>query len=90
MNPFWYDHMACRDVDPRIFDGTEDRSAAQRGRRYVIDWSEARETCGRCPVTAECLDYVTSQPIEWGTDNAFAAGKTPHELRVERRKRGRR
>lgn len=75
----WWDRMACRDVDPSIFDAE---------RRIVRgQWAEAKATCGKCPVRAECLKYVLEMPLDFYGDQSFAAGHTPDEINQMRRNR---
>lgn len=75
----WWERGECRTADPRIFDGK------------ASPWSDAKRLCRRCPVQAECLEYVLSLPLDshvQGTERSYAAGFTPKELDMIRRKRG--
>lgn len=77
----WYLRGACREKDPRVFDGPEHGSMGNRDTQR--DWSLAKMVCSRCQVQPECLDYVLDMPM----DGAFAAGLEPVELNRLREKR---
>ena len=96
----WWDDMACKNVDPQIFDEKilrggrppKNLEAGQPWRQQ--DWSRAASICGRCTVRNDCLEYVMSMPVETfvgpGT-RTFAAGYTPDQLdQIRRRRRTRR
>jgi WhiB family redox-sensing transcriptional regulator len=75
----WWERGACRTVPPQIFDVPDFHRAQAR------DWSEARAVCARCPVRAECLEWVLGmEHSEWHP--FFAAGQPPERLAALRRK----
>lgn len=67
--PAWWDHAACRGVGPERFFPSGSDSAAKAVRK------EAKETCARCPVVAECLAHairVDEPEGVWGGVTAAA------------------
>lgn len=54
----WMSRAACRGLDPTLF-------FAERGEST----DEAKQVCGRCPVTSQCVEYAagTNQKLGiWG------------------------
>lgn len=51
----WWRHAACVDEDPELFFpvGVAGPAAQEQQAR-------AKEVCGRCPVSGECLEYAMS------------------------------
>jgi hypothetical protein len=47
----WQDDSACRDADPRLFDG-----------ETSVERVAAAALCADCPVRAKCLDSALAQP----------------------------
>ena len=68
--PDWMEHAACLDANPEAFFPPGDNE-------HTADWTEARATCARCPVTADCLRYA----IDTRDGHAFLAGLTPEQRR---------
>jgi WhiB family redox-sensing transcriptional regulator len=62
----WARRALCADVDPEIFFPANGDPA-----------TEARQVCGRCPVTAECLAYSLSNNEAYG----IWGGLDPEERR---------
>lgn len=50
--PAWYDHAACRDMDPDLFFP----AAGGNGGPTV------RQVCGTCPAQPDCLTYALDRP----------------------------
>lgn len=73
----WRDQALCRDTDPDLFFpvGTTGQALVQIG--------HAKQVCGQCPVTSECLEFalVTNQ------DSGIWGGLSEEERRVIRRRR---
>jgi WhiB family transcriptional regulator, redox-sensing transcriptional regulator len=76
----WQKHAACRDLDSEYFfwgHGTHGGGTPDAVKRVAFD------TCKRCPVQPECLDYAVTmvEPAGiWG-------GLTPRQRRKLRRQR---
>jgi len=73
----WRDGALCRDTDPALFFpvGTTGNALVQ------ID--QARNVCGECKVTSDCLNYA----LDTNQDSGIWGGLTEEERRVIRRKR---
>lgn len=84
-NEEWWEQGRCRGANPAVFDGVE--LVNRHDRR---DWSEARRLCEECTVIEQCLEFMLSFPFERTIDKAYAAGRTPYELRKLREERARR
>jgi WhiB family redox-sensing transcriptional regulator len=74
--PEWQQQAACRGVGPEIFYSTHPHDAAQ-----------AREYCGRCPVTESCLQYAIDGAERYGV---WAALGVKDRRKVSTRTRGQR
>lgn len=70
----WAARALCADVDPEIFFPPNGDPA-----------TEARQICGQCPVTAECLAYALSNHEAYG----IWGGLDPEERRSLSRQRSR-
>lgn len=69
--PTWRLDAACRDSDPGIFWPDN------------LDYREARETCGRCPVLKECfLDAIATGDV--GKNTVYRAGMSGEKRRKMR------
>lgn len=83
----WRERAACRGLPVEWWFG--DAGA---------DYARARTICAGCPVTSECLDFITSVPVygsvyapdgfggEWRSHGMWG-GTTPRERRAVRRRR---
>lgn len=73
----WRDNALCRDTDPELFFpvGTTGQALVQ------IDY--AKQVCGSCPVTNECLDFA----LATNQDSGIWGGLSEEERRVIRRRR---
>lgn len=66
----WMEHAACAGMDPELF-------FPEVGGVLAYETSFVRQTCGGCPVRAECLADAMAEPARigvWG-------GTTLHERR---------
>lgn len=72
----WVDRALCAGADPELFFPAFRPGTPQYDRQAAA----AKRICRRCPVTAECLAWVSAA----GDDHAIAGCTTP----VERRRRG--
>ncbi|RCG27222.1 WhiB family transcriptional regulator [Sphaerisporangium album] len=77
----WQKRGACRDEDPELFHPVSDLLSEQIER--------ARAVCRSCPVYAECLDYVVTNPAKarygiWAatTESERRAMRTPERTAV--------
>ncbi len=51
----WEDEARCNAYDPEIFFAPRARSERR-----------AKAICGKCPVTAQCLDYAVASRMDFG------------------------
>jgi WhiB family redox-sensing transcriptional regulator len=68
----WRDRAACRDADPELFFPITDMGPGAR------QTTEAKAVCGRCPVSAQCLDYALDNAL----DHGVFGGTTERERRA--------
>jgi WhiB family redox-sensing transcriptional regulator len=72
----WMDSAACVGMDPEVFFVDTRRVKTKAETRLALD------TCARCPVSAECLEYNIDEPFGiWG-------GKTAEERQKIRKEYG--
>ncbi|HRE02256.1 MAG TPA: WhiB family transcriptional regulator [Ilumatobacteraceae bacterium] len=73
----WRQYSLCRDTDPDLFFpvGTTGHALTQIAR--------AKEVCGECPVSIECLEFA----LETNQDSGIWGGLSEEERRVIRRRR---
>jgi WhiB family redox-sensing transcriptional regulator len=71
----WRNQSICRDTDPDLFFpvGTTGHALTQIAR--------AKEVCGECPVSSECLEFA----LETNQDSGIWGGTSEEERRVMRR-----
>lgn len=69
LDPGWRDRAACIGEDRRIFFPTGHGSGGQ---------VEAKKVCARCPVQAECLDWVLRN-VRQGDDYGIWSGTNKNE-----------
>ena len=71
----WRRHAICRDTDPDLFFpvGTTGHALVQIDR--------AKQVCGECPVSVDCLDYA----METNQDSGIWGGTSEEERRTMRR-----
>ena len=71
----WRRHAICRDTDPDLFFpvGTTGHALVQIDR--------AKQVCGECPVSVDCLDYA----LETNQDSGIWGGTSEEERRTMRR-----
>lgn len=90
MADVWWEDMACRAADPRVFE--EPPLPVGKKRNSWIDkrWAEpALEMCGGCKVRERCLDEALGAP--WNHDQQLQArmvigGLMPDEFETLRRR----
>jgi WhiB family redox-sensing transcriptional regulator len=73
--PQWFEHAACRGLDPNIF------FAENAGKHNV--YVAAIEICHSCPVKQDCLDYAIVTRQEHG----MWGGMSERQRRRERKAR---
>lgn len=73
----WRDHALCRDTDPELFFPVGATGVALT----AID--QAKQVCGECHVSAECLDFA----LDTNQDSGVWGGLSEEERRVIRRER---
>lgn len=76
----WRASAACRDEDPELFFPTG------AGNTYWWQVQDAKRVCGRCPVTADCLQ----EALALNCDDGIWGGLEPQErsdIRLGRRYR---
>jgi hypothetical protein len=76
---------ACRGVDPELFFGPADSSAAQA----LFDWErQALSVCAGCPVQATCLTAALEFPVDeqHGVIGGMTAGHRRVQLRSSRQR----
>lgn len=83
----WAKHAACKDQDPEMFFPYRHpgMSSPAEEAAYWGDIQQAKETCERCPVRQECLDWALSKPERAG----IWGGATEEERHRLRRARAR-
>lgn len=72
----WRSCAACRDVDPELFFPIGNTGPALR------QIEEAKQVCGRCKVTEECLRWA----LESGQDSGVWGGLSEDERRALKRR----
>lgn len=76
----WQAEAACRGMNPDIF--------FWGGAKMTDDRTQANQTCARCPVRRECLDFAMDNNIHdgtWGGVNEMDRAR----MRRQRQKRAR-
>jgi WhiB family redox-sensing transcriptional regulator len=71
----WADLAECKGVDPEIFYPITEAGPA------LMQLSEAKTICRRCPVASDCLDWA----LRAGEPDGIWGGTTPEERRYLRR-----
>ncbi|PRY00553.1 WhiB family transcriptional regulator [Allonocardiopsis opalescens] len=71
----WVDRAACHSVDPEVFFPVSPDGPG------AMDVRRAKAVCGRCRVSAECLDWA----LRAGEADGVWGGTTPEERRYLRR-----
>ena len=71
----WRSRAICRDTDPDLFFPIGTTGQA------LLQISRAKEVCGECPVSSDCLDYA----LETNQDSGIWGGTSEEERRVLRR-----
>jgi WhiB family transcriptional regulator, redox-sensing transcriptional regulator len=71
----WRNQSICRDTDPDLFFPVGTTGQA------LIQIARAKEVCGECPVSAECLAFA----LETNQDSGIWGGTSEEERRVMRR-----
>lgn len=66
----WRARSACRDEDPELF-----FPSATTGPDFERQVAAAKEICGRCEVSFECLQYAVAN----GEEAGIWGGMTEHE-----------
>jgi WhiB family transcriptional regulator, redox-sensing transcriptional regulator len=72
----WRTGAICRDTDPELFFPVGTTGYA------LVQIDRAKEVCGQCPVSRDCLDYA----LETNQDSGIWGGTSEEERRVIRRK----
>lgn len=72
----WQEKAACRGANTDMFFMEEHQNGINQKKLVV-----ARETCGGCSVSKECLDFALDNYIDFG----IWAGTTPLQRKVMRR-----
>jgi len=75
----WRDRAACRDEDPELFFAVGTSGPA------LLQITEAKAVCRRCPVSAECLSYA----LRMGCDDGVFGGMSADERRALKRRNAR-
>ncbi len=73
----WRDHALCRDTDPELFFPVGTTGQA------LTSIDHAKQVCGDCRVTNECLDFA----LETNQDSGIWGGLSEDERRAIRRQR---
>jgi WhiB family redox-sensing transcriptional regulator len=73
----WLHRAACRDEDPELFFPVGTSGPA------LLQVTEAKTVCRRCPVQTECLDWA----LETGQDDGVWGGMSEDERRALSRRR---
>lgn len=71
----WRHESLCRDTDPDLFFPVGTTGQA------LIQIARAKEVCGECPVSAECLSFA----LETNQDSGIWGGTSEDERRAMRR-----
>ena len=71
----WRRTAACRDTDPDLFFPVGTTGQA------LLQIAKAKEVCGECPVSTECLEYA----LETNQDSGIWGGTSEEERRQMRR-----
>ena len=72
----WRRESLCRDTDPDLFFPVGTTGNA------LVQIERAKQVCGECPVSRECLDYA----LETNQDSGIWGGTSEEERRVIRRR----
>ena len=75
----WRHAAECRESDPELFFPVGTSGPA------LLQITEAKAVCGRCPVRAECLDWA----LRTGQDAGIWGGMSEDERRALRRRMAR-
>jgi WhiB family redox-sensing transcriptional regulator len=75
----WRHHAACRDEDPELFFPVGTSGPA------LLQITEAKSVCRRCPVNAECLNWALAS----GQDAGVWGGMSEDERRAMKRRNAR-
>ncbi len=73
----WRDHALCRETDPELFFPVGTTGVA------LDQIDRAKEVCGECSVTTECLDFA----LATNQDSGIWGGLSEDERRAIRRRR---
>jgi WhiB family redox-sensing transcriptional regulator len=73
----WRDFALCRDTDPDLFFPVGTTGQA------LISIDHAKQVCGECAVTGDCLDFA----LETNQDSGIWGGLSEEERRAIRRQR---
>ncbi len=71
----WRDRSICRDTDPDLFFPVGTTGQA------LLQIERAKEVCGECPVSSECLEYA----LETNQDSGIWGGLDEEQRRAIRR-----
>jgi len=72
----WRTDAICRDTDPDLFFPVGTTGYA------VLQIDRAKQVCGECPVSAECLQYA----LDTNQDSGIWGGTSEEERRAIRRR----
>ncbi len=72
----WRKDAICRDTDPDLFFPVGTTGYA------VLQIDRAKQVCGECPVSAECLQYA----LDTNQDSGIWGGTSEEERRAIRRR----
>lgn len=75
----WREVAECRDVDPNIFHGTDEKLPMSRAEVRI-----AKSICYLCPVQASCLEDALARKDYWGVYGAMT-GPERYRLAQERK-----
>jgi WhiB family transcriptional regulator, redox-sensing transcriptional regulator len=73
----WRKDAICRDTDPELFFPVGTTGIA------LVQIAKAKEVCGECPVSSDCLDYA----LHTNQDSGIWGGTSEEERRQMRRER---
>jgi WhiB family transcriptional regulator, redox-sensing transcriptional regulator len=71
----WRSNAICRDTDPDLFFPVGTTGQA------LLQISRAKEVCGECPVSTDCLEYA----LETNQDSGIWGGLDEEQRRMIRR-----
>ena len=71
----WRNRSICRDTDPDLFFPVGTTGQA------LLQIAKAKEVCGECPVSTECLEYA----LETNQDSGIWGGLDEEQRRAIRR-----